>query len=101
MQGTDSLNTVAVEVRAQASSLNSEDSFVLATPSTVSNVYELRICCCTYVRPGVWPTYSDPVCTHVFKLLFMCIEIVLLNNMIPLYAHHTGVRVAGSRGQQR
>jgi hypothetical protein len=35
IKGTSALNTVAVEVPAVAHSLNSEDSFVLVTPSTV------------------------------------------------------------------
>jgi hypothetical protein len=35
IKGTNALNTVAVEVPAVAHSLNSEDSFVLVTPSTV------------------------------------------------------------------
>ena len=36
IKGTTALNTVAVEVSAWASSLNSEDSFVVVTPTTVS-----------------------------------------------------------------
>lgn len=35
IRGTNSLNTVALEVNATASSLNSEDCFVLVTPSNV------------------------------------------------------------------
>ena len=36
IKGTTALNTVALEVTAQAQSLNSEDSFVLVTPSNVT-----------------------------------------------------------------
>lgn len=36
IKGTNAVNTVAVEVNAHASSLNSEDSFVLITPTSVS-----------------------------------------------------------------
>ena len=35
IKGTNALNTAVVEVPAVAHSLNSEDSFVLVTPSTV------------------------------------------------------------------